>query len=182
MNAAFGLSRDNLHSALQSMARERALVCPTISGSAHPLCEQVPHLLREAHLAIEILRHLVLMSGLKSQCGNPHLAADILAEADDRGSDFLPAVRFAYINFIEQRELAVEFEAEAECEHKVADHSFLHGHEIDAAQAGIKQGLAQSCACDLFIEAHLRHGIELSHELDGSGQIAIGDQLEVGVH
>src|SRR5262249_37152109 len=35
---------------------------------------------------------------------------------------------------------------------------------------------------DLFIKAHLRRLIELSHQPDGSGQIAIGDQLEVGVH
>ena len=153
-----------------------------ICGGAHPLREQVSHLLGEAHLAIKILGDLVVMAGLESQRVNPHLAADVLAKADDRLPDFLSAVRLAHIDLIKQSELTLEFKAEAVGEHKISDHNFLQCHQIYAAQTWIEQGLAQRRARDFFLEAHLRNSIELSHQLDGSGQIAIGDQLEVGVH
>jgi hypothetical protein len=151
-------------------------------GCLQPLREQMTHLLHEAHLAIEILRHLVVMAGLEAQRPDAHLPANVLAEADDRLSDLLPAVCLAHINLVEQREFAVKFQAEAEREDKVSDYVLFHQHQVHAAQTGIEQRLSQSRARHLFIEAHLRRCIELSHQPDGSGQIAIGDQLEVGVH
>jgi hypothetical protein len=158
------------------------LIRPAIGRCPHPLREQVPRLLCEAHFAIEILRYLIVVAGFEPQRPDSNLPTNALAEGHDGLSDLLSAIGLAHINLIQQSELAVKFEAETESEHKVSDHFLLQQHQIHAAQARIEQSFPQRRTRDLFIEAHLRGGIELSHQPDGFGQIAIGDQLEVGVH
>jgi hypothetical protein len=154
----------------------------TIRASPHPLGKQMPHLLREAHLAIQILRHFVVVAGLETQRPDSNLLTNAFAEADDCLSYLLSTVRLSHVDLIEQREFPMKFKAEAERQHKVSDHILLQQHQVHAAQAGIEQSFSERSAGHFFIESHLHQLIELSHQLDGSGQIAIGDQLEVGVY
>src|SRR5215475_10818838 len=110
------VSHEELDSALQNHLQAQSSAGTPIRVRTQPLREQMPHLLYEAYLAIEILRHLVVMARLEAQRPDADLPANVLAEADDRLSDLLPAVCLAHINLVEQREFAVKFQAEAERE------------------------------------------------------------------
>src|SRR5262249_17940527 len=148
---------------------------------SQPFREQIPRFLREAGLAVQALRRLVVTANLKAQSLNAFLPAQVLGKSHHCFSQAVSAKSFAQIELVEQSEPPMEFQAKAKRQDEISGQFRAAIDEADLSQRRIGDQCLDGGAGYVFVESHVLLGIELAHQPEKRRYLVLGNLLEEGV-